>query len=327
MKKNKTVLVVAILGIAAACSLITLLLTGKPNSPASRTEFALDTICTITLYEWDGAANEILDNAFDICADYEKLLSATVSESDIYKINHSNGKAVTVNSETASIISDALEYCRLSDGAFDITILPVKNLWKFGSDGAAIPDSEAITKMLGFVDYTKISIDGCNITLPKGMGIDLGAIAKGYITDRVAEYLKQQNVTSAVIDFGGNVYAIGSKPDGSNWKIGIQKPFADSSEQSKVVEVSNSSVVTSGVYQRYFEQGGNIYHHILNAKTGMPCDTGLYSVTVISENSEKCDALSTVCMLLGYEKSAALLSEMPDVQATFITSDYKIISI
>lgn len=326
MKKNKTVLVVVILGVLAACSLILLLLKGKTRTPVSRTAFALDTICTITLHEWDGDANEILDDAFDICADYEKMLSTTISESDIYRINHSNGKTVAVSRETATIISDALEYCRLSDGAFDITILPLKKLWNFGSDSAAIPTPEAIIKTLGFVDYTKISIDGCNITLPKGMGIDLGAIAKGYITDRVAEYLKNQNVTSAVIDFGGNVYALGSKPDGSNWKIGIQKPFADNSEQSKVVEVSNSSVVTSGVYQRYFEQDGNIYHHIINAKNGIPCDTGLYSVTIIAESSEKCDALSTVCMLLGYEKSAVLLSEMTDVQAIFITSDYKIIS-
>ncbi len=327
MKKNKTTLVVGILTILAACSLALLLLKGRSKSPVSRTEFALDTICTVTLYDWGGDADGILDGAFEICENYENLLSVTVSGSDIYRINHSNGEPVTVSPDTAALLSDALEYCRMSDGVFDITVLPMKNLWNFGSDDAKVPEAEAVTRTLELVDYTKISIDGCDVTLPKGMGIDLGAIAKGYITDRVADYLKQQNVTSAIIDFGGNVYAVGSKSDGSDWKVGIQKPFADGSEQSKIVEVSDSSVVTSGVYQRYFEQDGRIYHHILDAKSGMPCDTGLYSVTIISESSEKCDALSTVCMLLGYEKSAELLSQMPGVQAVFITSDYEVLTI
>ncbi len=326
MKKNKTALIAIVIGIIIIILLSFAIIKMKGKSPVSRTEFSLDTICTITLYEWDGNEDELLDDAFEICSDYEKILSSTVSTSDIYRINHSNGKPVTVAPDTATVILNAIEYSKLSRGLFDITILPVKNLWDFGGDNSNIPHSDDLEKAVRFVDYTKISVEGCEITLPKGMGIDLGGIAKGFITDRVADYLKQQKVTSAIIDFGGNVYVIGNKTDGTNWKIGIQKPFGESAQQIKTIEAHDTSVVTSGVYQRYFKREGKLYHHILNAKTGMPCNTGLFSVTIIDESSEKCDALSTVCMLLGYEKSMKILSQYPDIQAVFVTSDYQVLT-
>ena len=173
------------------------------------------------------------------------------------------------------------------------------------------------------VDYRKIKVNGADITVPDGVGIDLGAIAKGFIADRIADYLRSNHVVSAIIDLGGNVYAIGSKPDGGSWRVGIRQPFG--SQEADVAEVKNASVVTSGIYQRYFELEGKIYHHILRSSDGMPCDTGLYSVTVISKNSEQCDALSTICMLLGYENSIPILDRFNDIKAVFITSDNRII--
>lgn len=283
----------------------------------------LDTICTVTLYDWNGDGNRILTGAFELCAQYDRLLSATKSGSDIDRINHSKGKPVKVSQETAQLLTRAIEYCRLSSGEFDITIYPVKNLWDFSGESAAIPDAAALSKAAESVNYTKVSVDGSTITVPDGMGIDLGAIAKGFIADKIAHYLRKNNVTSAIIDLGGNVYALGSKPDGSSWRIGIRKPFDDG--EADVAEVSDSSVVTSGIYQRYFERDGKIYHHILRSSDGMPCDTGLYSVTVISSCSEQCDALSTVCMLLGYEKALPLLDQFNGVHAIFITSDNQII--
>lgn len=325
MKKNKIILTSAIL-LLFAVIVISIISFTRNKAPVSRTEFALDTICTVTLYDWEGNSENILDNAFEICRVYEQRLSVTVSGSDIYRINHSGGKTVTVDSSTAKLISSALEYSRLSDGVFDVTILPVKNMWDFGGGSDSVPSQESLKKVLKHVDYTKVSVDGNKVTLPDGMGIDLGAIAKGYIADRIAEYLRAQNVRSAIIDLGGNIYALGNKTDDSEWRVGIQKPFDNSGEQLHTVEISDSSAVTSGVYQRYFCRDDEIYHHILDAKTGMPCDTGLYSVTIICESSEKCDALATVCMLLGYDKSIELLKKFENIKAVFITDEFKVIS-
>ena len=302
---------------------ISFILARSEKQPLADTRFMLDTVCTITLYDWNGDGNAILDEAFGVCAQYEKMLSTSVKSSDIYRINHSNGKAVNVSSETSALLTRAIHYCDLTGGEFDITIYPVKTLWDFSGDHPALPDRDSLAEAVAKVDYTKINIDGTIVSLPKGMGIDLGAVAKGYIADRVREYLQTKNVTSAIIDLGGNVYALGKKNDGSLWRIGIRKPFSD--READVVETADCSVVTSGVYQRYFKANGKLYHHILRSSDGMPCDTGLYSVTVIAESSEQCDALSTVCMLSGYEKSLRLLSEYPDLRAVFITSDNQLL--
>ena len=294
----------------------------REQEPVSETRFMLDTVCTVTLYEWKGDGDRILDGAFTLCGKYEKLLSATVKESDIYRINHSGGEPVEVSQETAELLKRVSGYCRLSDGAFDITIYPVKELWNFTGESSVIPDAKALSDAAAKVDYTRMAVKGTTVRLPEGMGIDLGAVAKGFIADRLAEYLRDSGVTSAIIDLGGNIYALGHKPDGTLWRAGIRKPFSDG--EADVVETADSSVVTSGVYQRYFEKDGKLYHHILRSSDGMPCETGLYSVTVISPSSEQCDALSTVCMLLGYERSLPLLSECKGVKAVFITSEGKL---
>ena len=304
-------------------SLITFIISHNEKQPLSETRFMLDTVCTVTLYDWKGDGNAILNGVFGLCGTYEKMLSATVSGSDIYNINHSRGNPVEVSQETAELLQRALHYCRMSGGDFDITIYPVKALWNFTGEGSDIPDADALVKAVSKVDYTKVSVEGTTVTLPDGMGIDLGAIAKGFIADRIAGYLREKGVASAIIDLGGNIYALGSKPDGSYWRVGIWQPFGDG--EADVVETSDASVVTSGVYQRYFEKDGIIFHHILRSSDGMPCDTGLYSVTVISRHSEQCDALSTVCMLLGYENSLRILKEFPGIQAIFITSDNQLL--
>ncbi len=320
--KNKKVILCAAAGIIIIISAITALMSGAQKQPVSETRFMLDTVCTVTLYQWDGDENEIINGAFELCGRYDRLLSTTVSGSDIYRINHSHGQPVTVSPETAELITDALNYCEMSGGEFDITIYPVKTLWDFSGESAVLPDSRKLSAAAAMVDYTKVNVCGTTVTIPKGSGIDLGAIAKGYIADRLVEYLKTGNVTSAIVDLGGNIYAIGSKPDGDSWRVGIRQPFG--SGEADIAEITDASVVTSGVYQRYFELDGRIFHHILRSSDGMPCDTGLYSVTVISKKSEQCDALSTVCMLLGYEKSIEMLDDTDGIKAVFITSDNQI---
>ena len=321
MKKIKNLLwALGVLFLTTAVAF--LIIFTRQKTPISQTEFMLDTICTVTLYDWSGDGHALLQGAFDLSEQYEQMLSATVSGSDVYRINHSRGAPVEVAPETVQLLSHAAEYSRLSGGAFDISIYPVKQLWDFSGTGSDIPDTAALKEAVKRVDFTQIQLEGNNVTLPDGMGIDLGAIAKGFTADKIADYLRGKGVTSAVIDLGGNVLTIGSKPDGSDWRVGIQQPFGQSSID--VVEVSGQSVVTSGVYQRYFEKDGVIYHHILSAADGMPCRSGLYSVTVIGECSEQCDALSTVCMLLGYEQSKEILENYPGVRAIFVTDEMEL---
>ena len=322
-RKSSVILMITVL-LLLLIGTVTALLSLSKKDPVSQTELALDTLCTVTLYEWSGDGEAILSDAFALCRRYETMLSTTVSGSDIYTINHSHGKTVTVSPETAALLSDALYYCELSGGQFDITIYPVKQLWNFSGNSSAVPEKKALDRALRQVNYRHIVIDENRVTLPEGSGIDLGAVAKGYITDRIAEYLQSRHVRAAVIDLGGNIRVIGAKPDGSSWKVGIQKPFDSGS--IKTIEVTDKAVVTSGVYQRCFVKNGVLYHHILDPSTGMPCDTGLSSVTIIAPSAEAADALSTVCMLLGYEKSCLLLQNLPHVQAVFVTSDNQILS-
>ena len=323
LNNKKHILYVSLLIIILA-AIVAFIFSRSEKEPVSETRFMLDTVCTVTIYDWQGNGDTIIDGAFDLCGRYEKMLSSTVSGSDIYNINHSGGKSVNVSKETAELLQRAMNYCALSGGEFDITIYPVKLLWNFNGENSHLPSQKSLAKAVALVDYKQINIDGTTVTLPEGMGIDLGAIAKGFIADRMTDYLRSQHVSSAIIDLGGNIYALGKKSDGQPWRVGIRMPFAEG--EADIVETVDSSVVTSGVYQRYFEKDGIIYHHILRSSDGMPCDTGLYSVTIIAKNSEQCDAFSTMCMLLGYEKSRTLLSGVQGVRAIFITSDNQLLS-
>ena len=151
--------------------------------------------------------------------------------------------------------------------------------------------------------------------------IDLGAIAKGYIADRIKDYLEEQGVKHATINLGGNIQTIGTKPDGSDYNIGIQKPFDETGEPITSVKIKDKSIVTTGIYQRYFEQDGTLYHHVLDPRTGMPCDTDLYSVSIITDSSLTADAMSTVCCLMGYQESMNVISQLDNVDAVFVTDD------
>ena len=220
------------------------------------------------------------------------------------------------------MIEKGLYYSELSGGAFDITIEPVSSLWDFTSGEKIVPDAETIAEKQACVGYEDVELKGNKLRFKKeGMGIELGAVAKGYIADKVKEYLVSEGVKSTVIDLGGNVLCVGEKPDGKPFKIGIQKPFADRSETVSAVEIAGTSVVSSGIYERYFEKDGKLYHHILDPATGYPYENGLVSVTVLSEESADGDGLSTACFALGLEKGLELIEQTPDTEAMFITED------
>lgn len=291
----------------------------QSTKPLARQGFMLDTVISISLY--DNQDEAILDGAFALCEEYEQLFSRTISTSDVYRINHSDGAPVEVSDATAELLCIALEYARLSGGAFDPTIEPLVTLWDIMADEPHVPDADAISAALARVDWTKVSVDGNVVTLHAGMGLDLGGIAKGYIADKLREYLSENGVDSALINLGGNVLTLGGKPDGSNFTIGVQKPFGQNSDILGACRLKGMSVVTSGIYERYFVEDDRLYHHILDTKTGYPVENELYSVTIISPTSTDGDALSTICFALGSEDGMALIETLDGIECVYCLSD------
>lgn len=294
------------------------------KEPITESGFYFNTVITITLYDSQDTA--LLEGAFALCEAYEKQLSRTIPGSDVWNINHSGGGPTAVSEDTAYLIRTALEYCSLTDGAIDITVAPLSDLWDFSSEGQKkVPSDDAIKRLLPDINYKNISIDGSLVTLnDKNAAIDLGFIAKGYIADKIKEYLVANNVKSAIVNLGGNVITIGGKSDHSDFNIGIQKPFEDRNSIITSVPSSDSSVVSSGVYERYFIESDILYHHILNPKTGYPYENNLLGVTILSKTSLQGDALSTTCFVMGLEDGMALIESLPDVEAVFITDDYQL---
>lgn len=308
-------------GLIFLCCMFT---TSCSQEPVDGTRFLFNTICTLTVYSEenpDESAEEIIEGAFDLCEEYENMFSRTIEGSDIDRINNSNGQPVEVSPDTVDIIGEAVRYGEISGGAFDITTAPLSILWDFEGDAPSVPPAGEIEELLKTVDYTKIRVEGSTVTLePPAKAIDLGAIAKGYITDRLVEYLTDKGVTSAIISLGGNIYAIGTS-DGRPFRIGVQDPAGEGGAILGYVEISNKSVVTSGDYQRFFVQDGKVYHHILDPETGYPTDNGLASVTIISDRSTDGDALSTSCFVLGLEDGMELVNGIDGVEAIFVDHD------
>ena len=287
------------------------------------TDTLFDTVISVQIL--DIADKSLIDGCADICKKYDKMFSRTNEESEIYKINNAKGKAVEVSEETITIINKGIYYSKMSKGAFDITIGSVSELWDFKSENHKIPSKTKIRNAKSHVNYHNILINENTVQLADSKTkIDVGALAKGYIADRLKEYLLENDVKHALINLGGNVLAVGTKADGTEFNIGIQKPFDETGNPITSVKIADRSVVTTGIYQRYFEKNGNLYHHILDPNTGRPCENNLTSVSIITDSSLTADALSTTCFLLGYEKGMHLINQLDNVDAIFITDDNEI---
>lgn len=309
------------------------ILTGctRNTEPISRTGFYFDTVIQITLYGTED--HSVLDGCFDLAEKYENLFSATKEGSDVWNINHANGETVMVSEETVALLVTAVDYANTTEGRIDPTIRPVSALWDFGSEGNAhVPEDTEIKKALSHVscDIIRFGVSPSNetgesvyntvtLTDPEA-AIDLGFIAKGYIADKMKEYLLSQGMKSACISLGGNVLAIGEKPDGSPFRIGIQEPFAPEGTTLDTVDIRDTSAVTSGIYERCFYEGDTLYHHVLDISTGYPVDNELASVTIICPSSVKADALSTACLCMGPEKGRQYL-DREKVQYLLVTKD------
>lgn len=302
-------------------------LTGCSNTPTtiSESDFYFDTVITITLYN----SNEnLLEECFNLCEKYENMFSVSITESDISKINTNSKKGIPtiVSDETIELLNKSLEYCRLSNGKFDITIGQLSSLWNFGTlSKNTIPNPINIKTAVSNIDYNQININGNEVLLTNpNISLDLGGSAKGYIADKIKEHLLSKGVKKGIINLGGNILLIGSKENNSNYNIGIQKPFDKEGNTITVVSAKNKSIVTSGVYERYFYKNNILYHHILDTKTGYPVNNDLLSVTIISPNSVDGDILSTTAFLYGLEDGIKLIESLDGIEAIFIDSNYKL---
>lgn len=298
MKKSIAILTAAILVSFTGCGSV---------SDNSATRFLMDTVVNIKA----DADSETLNGAVEVCQKYENLFSKTITDSDIYKLNHATGD-IKVDKETVLLLKKSMEFAELSGGLFDITVCSATDLWDF--EEGIIPNSAALHSAVEKIGYKNIVINGNTVNTGNSQ-IDLGGIAKGYIADKVKEYFVSKGVKTATVNLGGNVLIMGD--DYST--VGIRNPFSDDIQIKLLLK--NTSAVTSGTYERCFEKDGIKYHHILNPKTGYPIDSDLVSVTVINESSTDADALSTTCLLFGFCDALKLIENRADTEAVFITVD------
>jgi thiamine biosynthesis lipoprotein len=288
--------------------------------------FGLDTLVEVKIYQYPNKDRDtLIDDTFDQMDQLENTLSRHIEGSDIDRLNKSAGVApVTVSDLTYRVLKDSLFFSEKTDGLFDITTGPLVNLWAIDPPNGHYPTQEELSATLPLIDYHKIQfMDNNQIELAdKGMTIDLGAIAKGTIADELKSYLISRGVKSALINLGGNVLALGSKPDGSSFVVGIQDPNSPLGNYLFSIKVDDESVVSSGDYERFFVYNGKVYHHILNPKTGFPAETNIKQVTIVTANSQKADGLSTSVLLLGVQKGIQLIESLDGVEAILITKDH-----
>lgn len=320
MRRLQIVAFLLVIGVISGCS------AQDPKESIAKTlDGPLDTVCTVTLYDFD--SERPIDEAFSVIQDVDARMSAVSSTSEIAEINSHPGEPVTVSRDTFDLIAQANHISGATDGAFDVTIKPVVALWGIGSGRERIPSADEVQAALSLVDFRGVTLDEeqCTVQLDcDGMELDLGGIAKGYACDAAVQVLERHQVKHALIDLGGNIYAYGTKPDGSLWKVGVQNPIAGENGYFGIISVSDRSVVTSGLYERFFEEGEQIYHHIMDTSTGAPVHNGLLSVTIVDQSSTEADALSTACFVLGLEQGRAYLSTIEGAEGIFVTDDFKV---
>lgn len=304
--------------------------TAKINTePYTKQGFLMGTYVSLSVY--DDGLEDSLEVAYAKIEELADKVSSNDQESEVDQINQQAGiSPVEVSKETYELISQAYDYSAEEDSGFELTIGVITSLWHIGFDDARKPAADEIDQALSLVNYQEVELneDNHSVFLKKeGMKLDLGAIAKGYITDQVVEVLIEQGVTCAIVDLGGNVYVLGNSPrdDQTNpWTVGLQDPNKSRNNTFGTISASNKSVVTSGIYERYLMVDGVNYHHIFNPDTGYPYDNDIAGVTIISETSIMGDALTTAVFSMGVEAGLAYANDHPEISAIFITTDGKV---
>lgn len=276
--------------------------------------YAMDTFMSIDAY---GDHPEAAEQAKDRVLELEDRLSVTDENSEIFAIN--NGLSVNISPDTLNLISYALEMSEKTGGALDPTIYPILREWGFTTGNYRVPDPQRLSELLENVGTDKININGGYISLADGVMLDLGAVAKGYASEECAKILRENGVKSALINLGGNIRLVGSRPDGNPWNIGVADPLGEG--YIGILSLTDCAAVTSGNYQRYFIENDTVYGHIIDPATGFPVDNDLLSVTVIADDGTLCDALSTALFVMGYEKAERFWRDNRDFEAVFVTKN------
>lgn len=307
--------------IIAALLTTAILLTGcsETQNKAEQTIYAMDTAMNITVY--GNKADTLAASSAHKINELSAKWSVTDKNSEIYKANNIGAHISSsyISDETAELIEYSLQITDQTDGAFDITLYPVLQEWGFTTGEYHIPDNARIKQLLSKTGSDKVQLQGNILTLIGGVQIDLGGIAKGYTGDILTEHLKSEGVTSALLDLGGNIHTIGSKPDGTPWRLGIKDPY-NTNENAAIINVQGKAIVTSGSYERYFTgDDGRNYCHILDPETGRPAESGLVSVTIIGNEGRLCDALSTAIFVMGAERAETFWHERKDFEMILIT--------
>jgi len=289
----------------------------------SATVFAMDTVMVVTVY--GDEAEEAVRQATEELHRLDRLFAVTRVESDIARINAANGDTVIVSEETAEILRLALRIWEETNGQFSPGLYALQRAWGFTVGENRVPGEEEIRNLLGYVNVGDIRLEGLAVTVPAGMELDLGAIAKGYAGDRLAEIVRGLGVESALFFLGGDVLALGERPGGGPWRVALQDPLGSPGGHLGVLEVSDAAVNTSGSYERQFvAEDGQVVHHILDPLTGRPAESGLISVTTVTAEGARGDALATALFVMGLEAGIAFVERTADLEAVFVTADGRI---
>lgn len=298
------------------------------DTPYEQTEFMMGTYVSLRIY--DEGKDSVFEEAFNRVEELADKITTNESGSEIDAVNQASGmEAVEISEDIYTLVESAADYSAVLDGGFEYTVGPITDLWRIGFEDARVPEPEEIEAVLPLVDYTKVVLDGETKQVflqEEGMKIDLGAIAKGYIADEIKEIFIANGITTAIIDLGGNIVVMGDSPtrDSGGFNVGVQDPFDSRGTYVAALNLRDQSIVTSGIYERYIEQEGEIYHHLMDPTTGYPFDNNLASVTIVSEDSIDGDALSTVAFGFGLEDGLEYVNNFDGIEGVFITKDKEV---
>ena len=292
------------------------------TSPCSRDIFAMDTYMNLKAYGTD--ADKALSEAEERILTLEKELSVTSDGSDIYKLNNASGEAVDICDDAAFLIEQSKKFSEKTLGCLDITVYPMLRKWGFTTGEYSLPDKKRLSELLQYVGSDKIHINGNTVQLPENVQVDLGAVTKGYTGDEVIEIFRSYNIRSGIISLGGNVQTLGTKTDGTDWKVAVRDPFKTDTDMC-ILEIADKAVITSGNYERFFiGEDGKRYCHIIDPKDGFPADNGFVSVTVIGENGLTCDALSTAVFVAGEDGASEIIKSFPGYDFVIVSDKEKV---
>lgn len=285
-----------------------LILSGCGNTKKTTdTIFSMDTVMTLTVYDSGDRADHALSACREEISRLNAMLSVTSQDSEIARLNR--GEYDALSQDSFQLLQSALELAHATVGAYDPTVYPLMELWGFYQDDFRVPSAQELQEALSHTGYhkAKISPEEQKITLEPSMGVDLGGIAKGYTAEKVLETMQASGIEAAVISLGGNVGLLGTKPDGSDWTVAVEKPDGSGESVATLTIPGGEKTycVTSGAYQRNFQVDGTTYHHILDPETGAPAKTDLLSVTIVSKNGTQADALSTALFVMGFDEAVA----------------------